>query len=102
MFYIGFRDEAHAQIGLARSRDGITDWQRHPANPIIRPGEGQWDHDACYKPYAIFDGQKWLLWYNGRHGASGADRRRHPSRRGFGVLREKARSIRAPHATISV
>jgi len=25
-------------------------------------------HDACYKPYAIFDGQKWLLWYNGRHG----------------------------------
>jgi predicted GH43/DUF377 family glycosyl hydrolase len=68
MFYIGFRDEPHAQIGLARSRDGITNWQRHPANPIIRPGEGQWDHDACYKPYAIFDGQKWLLWYNGRHG----------------------------------
>jgi predicted transcriptional regulator len=29
----------------------------------------QWDHDACYKPYAIFDGQKWLLWYNGRHDA---------------------------------
>ena len=69
MFYIGFRDEPHAQIGLARSRDGITNWQRHPANPIIRPGENQWDHDACYKPYAIFDGRKWLLWYNGRHGA---------------------------------
>jgi predicted GH43/DUF377 family glycosyl hydrolase len=69
MFYIGFRDEPHAQIGLARSRDGITNWQRHPANPIIRPGENQWDHDACYKPYALFDGQKWLLWYNGRHDA---------------------------------
>ena len=68
MFYIGFRDEPHAQIGIARSRDGITNWQRHPANPIIRPGENEWDHDACYKPYAIFDGQKWLLWYNGRHG----------------------------------
>ena len=26
-------------------------------------------HDACYKPFAIFDGKKWLLWYNGRHGA---------------------------------
>lgn len=68
MFYIGFRDEHHAQIGLARSRDGITNWQRHPANPLIRPGRDQWDHDACYKPCAIFDGRKWLLWYNGRHG----------------------------------
>ncbi len=68
IFYIGFRDTDHAQIGLARSRDGITNWQRHPANPIIRPGQNQWDHDACYKPCAVFDGQQWLLWYNGRHG----------------------------------
>ena len=68
MFYIGFRDEPHAQIGLARSRDGITNWQRHPANPIVRPGWNQWDHDACYKPCAAFDGRRWLLWYNGRHG----------------------------------
>ncbi|HEX4644018.1 MAG TPA: family 43 glycosylhydrolase [Verrucomicrobiae bacterium] len=68
MFYIGFRDVDHAQIGLARSRDGVTGWERHPANPIILPGENKWDHDACYKPFAIFDGKKWLLWYNGRHG----------------------------------
>ena len=68
MFYIGFRDEAHAQIGVARSKDGITGWQRHPANPIIRPGAGRWDHDAVYKPFAIFDGKRWLLWYNGRRG----------------------------------
>lgn len=70
MFYIGFRDVDHAQIGVARSKDGITNWQRLAANPIISPGQGQWDADACYKPYAIFDGQKWLLWYNGRHGDS--------------------------------
>jgi len=68
MFYIGFRDVDHAQIGIARSKDGITDWQRHRANPIIRPGKDQWDHDAVYKPYAIYDGKKWLLWYNGRRG----------------------------------
>ena len=68
MFYIGFRDRDHAQIGLARSKDGISGWQRHTANPIVRAGEGKWDHDACYKPYAIFDGRQWLLWYNGRHG----------------------------------
>jgi hypothetical protein len=53
---------------MARSRDGITGWQRHPANPIIRPGQGEWDHDACYKPFAIRDGGRWRLWYNGRQG----------------------------------
>ena len=68
VFYIGFRDERRAQIGIARSRDGITGWARHAANPIIRPGKGSWDHDAVYKPYAIFDGRQWLLWYNGRKG----------------------------------
>jgi hypothetical protein len=69
MFFIGFRDIDHAQIGLARSRDGITGWERHPANPIISPTPNGWDHDACYKPYAILDGNRWLLWYNGRHGS---------------------------------
>ena len=68
MFYIGFRDQQTAQIGLARSRDGITNWQRHAANPIIRLGPGQWDAHACYKPFALFDGKRWLLWYNGRKG----------------------------------
>lgn len=67
MFYIGFSDIDHAGIGIARSRDGITGWERHPANPIIAPTRGSWDHDACYKPYAIFDGKRWLLWYNGRN-----------------------------------
>lgn len=68
MFYIGFQDENTAQIGLARSRDGITGWQRHPANPLIRRGRDKWDHDAVYKPFAILDGRRWLLWYNGRKG----------------------------------
>jgi len=68
MFYIGFRDEDHAQIGIARSKDGISGWQRHPANPIIRPGKDKWDHDACYKPFAVLEGGRWMLWYNGRRG----------------------------------
>ena len=51
-------------------RDGVSGWESHPANPIISPGRNQWDHDACYKPFAIFDEDKsrWLLWYNGRRG----------------------------------
>jgi predicted GH43/DUF377 family glycosyl hydrolase len=70
MFYIGFRDVNRAQIGLARSKDGITNWQRLPANPIIQPTPDGWDADACYKPYALFDGTQWLLWYNGRRGGA--------------------------------
>lgn len=68
MFYIGFADRDHAQIGVTRSKDGISGWQRHPANPIVRPDRDRWDADAVYKPYAIYDGKKWLLWYNGRRG----------------------------------
>jgi hypothetical protein len=68
IFYIGYRDMDHAQIGIARSKDGLTNWQRQPRNPIVRPGQDEFDQDACYKPFAIFDGRNWLLWYNGRHG----------------------------------
>ncbi len=68
MFYIGFEDGNHSQIGVARSRDGITGWERHPANPLIHRGKDKWDHDAVYKPYAILDDRRWLLWYNGRKG----------------------------------
>jgi beta-1,2-mannobiose phosphorylase / 1,2-beta-oligomannan phosphorylase len=87
MFYIGFRDESHAQIGLARSRDGITGWQRHRANPVIRPGKDRWDHDAVYKPYALLDGRQWLLWYNGRQGRRGTNRLGVAQRGGPGVLK---------------
>ena len=71
MFYIGFADEHTAQIGIARSRDGITGWHRHPDNPIIRArvNRDAWDHDACYKPYAVFHEGQWMLWYNGRKGS---------------------------------
>lgn len=68
MFYIGYRDDYYAQIGIARSRDGITNWERHPENPIIFPEKDTWDGDACYKPFAIFVSGKWMLWYNGRKG----------------------------------
>lgn len=70
MFYIGFANENRAAIGLARSPDGITGWQRHPDNPIIFPTQGAWDGDACYKPFALYDKERhwWMLWYNGRKG----------------------------------
>jgi len=65
MFYIGFKNMDYAQIGMARSKDGITQWERYDRNPIIKPGR-EWDSSAVYKPYAIQDGDRWLLYYNGR------------------------------------
>ena len=67
MFYIGYKDMYYAQIGMARSKDGITNWERYEHNPIIFPGKG-WDMHATYKPYPILDAEnnRWLLYYNGR------------------------------------
>lgn len=69
MFYIGFHDINYAQIGMARSRDGITDWQEYEHNPIITPEWRKWDASATYKPFAIREDDHWKLWYNGRDGA---------------------------------
>ena len=68
MFYIGFRDDEHAAIGIARSKDGVTGWERHRNNPIVSPTNQGWDSDAVYKPYTIYNGTHWNLWYNGRKG----------------------------------
>ena len=68
MFYIGYHNVDYAQIGMARSRDGITHWERSGLNPIVAPGEGEWDGDACYKPFVLHIGHQWMLWYNGRRG----------------------------------
>ena len=68
MFYIGFRNAYFASIGIARSQDGINDWERHADNPVIRPGvtSDSWDYDSVYKPFALLSKGDWYLWYNGR------------------------------------
>lgn len=68
MFYIGFSDEHNAQIGIARSLNGVEGWERHPTNPIISQGRAStsWDYHAVYKPTVLKTPQGWALWYNGR------------------------------------
>lgn len=69
MFYIGFEDMDKARICLARSRDGVTGWERHPENPILSGGRaGSWDCEATYKPFVFYEPEndRWILWYNGR------------------------------------
>ena len=65
-FYIGFAEGyEHSSIGMARSRDGIHDWERYPGNPIISPGpQGDWDDCNVYKPYVLRRPEGWYLWYN--------------------------------------
>lgn len=68
MFYIGF-GPGSAQVGMARSKDGITGWERYENNPIIRKGPG-FDNVAVFKPFVVPDpkNNRWLLYYNGCHG----------------------------------
>jgi predicted GH43/DUF377 family glycosyl hydrolase len=68
MFYIGFDVAGRAAIGLARSRNGISGWQRYPGNPILSPTPGGFDADGAYKPYVLRFKGRWMLWYNGRRG----------------------------------
>lgn len=65
MFYIGHFHEERAHIGVARSKDGVTNWERHPDNPIIAPDPGAWDSVSIYRPYVLRHKDKWILWYNG-------------------------------------
>lgn len=71
MFYAGFANEADSAIGVARSRNGIDKWQRHPDNPILAPTPhwNAWDRDAVYKPTVVREETRWMLWYNGRRDA---------------------------------
>ena len=67
MFYIGFGENVNqAAIGIARSKNGLSDWERHPHNPLIIPTKDSWDEDAVYKTYPMYDGKQWMLYYNGR------------------------------------
>ena len=73
MFYIGYSDIHTAHVGAAVSKDGVTQWRRLKANPIVKPTPDTFDASACYKPSVVRDeaNNRWLLWYNGRNGKKG-------------------------------
>lgn len=67
-FYNAFqRSPFRSHVGMARSRDGITNWEHHPMNPLLSPGpRGTWDAAMIYKPTALWNAQvqRWDLWFN--------------------------------------
>jgi len=70
MFYIGYRDVHTACVCAARSKDGITGWERVPENPLVTPTPGTWDEHSCYKPTVVREEDgTYRLWYNGRRNA---------------------------------
>ena len=74
MFYLGFSADRSPSIGLARSKDGITHWERHPDNPIIAGTDGMWDWLGICKPTVMKTDDGFLMWYNGvnRSGDNGS------------------------------
>lgn len=73
MFYIGYEDLFKARICLARSKDGIHNWEKHPENPIISAGlPGAWDCESIYKPFVYYQEEldRWLMYFNARKGTT--------------------------------
>ncbi len=69
MFYLGISPDRTYGIGLARSRDGVTGWERHPDNPIISGTDEHWDPFGICKPTVIRTPKGYLMWYNGTNHA---------------------------------
>ena len=68
MAYTSYEHLTHGRICFARSKDGIR-WERHPNNPIITGGNlGFWDVNYVSKPWMLFEGDKWRMWYTGHRG----------------------------------
>src|SRR5271170_635912 len=65
-------DVDHATVNVVRSTDGIKNWEKSTANPIVapEPSKDSWNCDAVYKPFVAYDEEtgQWLMFYNGRCG----------------------------------
>lgn len=64
LFYIGVDGDRHASIHLARSRDGISQWEKHPDNPIVAGTDGGWDYICVFRPALVEVEDGYWLYYN--------------------------------------
>lgn len=66
MFYTAWQDEYKSRICAARSRDGVSAWERHPENPLITWGQfGAWDVESVCRPFVVHEHGRWLCYYTG-------------------------------------
>jgi hypothetical protein len=57
------------QTGYATSADGIN-WTKHPNNPVLTVGAGEWDATAAIVGSVIFDDGIYHMWYHGTNGSA--------------------------------
>jgi len=66
MFYTGVNINVAQAICLAASRD-LTVWERHPENPVLRPGSwGEWSAERwsdCRDPMVLHDNGAYYIYY---------------------------------------
>ncbi len=68
--WYGGHDGTYVRIGYATSPDGIT-WTPYAGNPILDVGTaGSWEDEWVYKPYVLFDGSTYHMWYTGWDGTN--------------------------------
>lgn len=65
MFYMGVDGDGITGVGLARSRDGVTGWERHPSNPIYAGTDGGWDWLGVRGPCVLAEEGQLRMWYTG-------------------------------------
>jgi predicted GH43/DUF377 family glycosyl hydrolase len=67
-FYLGFQREPYTgRIGMARSRDGVSGWEKDPDNPSLGPVRPcSWNGAIVYKPAPLLDEANgcWHGWFN--------------------------------------
>lgn len=69
LFYTAWQDPCKARICVARSRDGVSNWERHPKNPIVTWGQfGTWDCESASHPYPMHLPGEWRCYFTGRNG----------------------------------
>ncbi len=53
------------EVGLATSTDGITQWTKHPQNPVLSPSPGMWDGQKVEASSVKLIGDSLWMWYSG-------------------------------------
>ncbi|MCE5344392.1 MAG: family 43 glycosylhydrolase [Eubacteriales bacterium] len=96
LFYMGVDGDGITCIGVARSKDGVTGWVRHPSNPVYAATDGTQDWLGARGPSVMVDGDTVKMWYTGLNrlgrsiwiiehpGASLAFDENAPDERGYG------------------